>query len=233
MPGEVLFSGDGTKLVGTRILDSAIDSFTVGGDGLLTPAPGSPFSAQGFTPTQGYGQLGSAFSPTNPWQLFVSDAHVAPPSNGPAPGLVSSFADAANGVLTPIGASPFSNDGTASCWVEISHDGAYLFVVNTASRSISSYAIAAGGALTFLHSTPSVELGAGADRRPALARRLDTLGRRGRRQRSGRLLGQRREPHAAVLGSRTDRRHALGHRRHLTHTQGGGRTCARLPGKRR
>lgn len=160
-PGDVLFSGGGTKLVGTRILGSAIDSFTVGGDGLLTPAPGSPFSAQGFTPTQGYGQLGSEFSPTNPGQLFVSDAHVAPPSNGPAPGLVSSFTDAANGILTPIGSSPFSNDGAASCWVEISHDGAYLFVVNTASSTISSYGIAAGGALTFLQSTPPVDLGAG------------------------------------------------------------------------
>ena len=161
-PGEVAFSGDGAKLVGTRILDSAIDSFTVGSDGLLIPAPGSPFFAQAFTPTQGYGQLGSAFSPTSPGQLFVSDAHVAPPSNGPAPGLVSSFSAAANGILTPIGASPFSNDGTASCWVEISHDGAYLFVVNTASGTISSYAIAGGGALTFLHSTPAGALGAGA-----------------------------------------------------------------------
>jgi len=162
LPGEVVFSGDGTKLVGTRILDSAIDSFTVGGDGLLTPAPASPFFAQGFTPTQGYGQLGSVFSPANAGQLFVSDAHVAPPSNGPAPGLVSSFAVAANGILTPIGASPFGNDGIASCWVEISHDGAYLFVVNTGSRTISSYSIAASGALTFLHSTPSTQLGAGA-----------------------------------------------------------------------
>ena len=154
-PGDVLFSSDGSKLVGTEIAASVIDSFTVGADGLLTAAPGSP----GFTTGQGYGQLGSEFSPTNPDQLFVSDAHT---SGGlPAPGLVSSFTDAANGVLTPIGTSPFSNDGLASCWVEISHDGLYLFVVNTASKTISSYSIAAGGALTFLHSTPSADLGAG------------------------------------------------------------------------
>ena len=51
----------------------------------------------------------------------------------------------------------------ASCWVEISHDGSYLFAVNTASASISSYSIGSGGALTFLHSTLSGEIGAGAE----------------------------------------------------------------------
>jgi 6-phosphogluconolactonase len=162
-PGDVLFNGDGSKLVGTRILSSEVDSFTVGSNGLLTPAVGSPFAAQGFSPTQGYGQLGSEFSPTNPSQLFVSDAHVAPPTNGPAPGVVSSFNDAADGTLTPIGSSPFSNDGKASCWVEISHDGAYLYVVNTASATISSYGIASTGALTFLQSTTPGAIGAGAE----------------------------------------------------------------------
>jgi 6-phosphogluconolactonase (cycloisomerase 2 family) len=160
-PGEVLFDADGSRLVGTRIGTSAIDSFTVGADGLLTAAPGSPFGAQSFTPPQGFGQLGSAFSPTHTDQLFVSDAHTA--AGGPAPGLVSSFADSANGTLTPIGPSPVANDGVASCWVEISHDGAYLFVVNTASRTISSYSIAGDGSITFVQSTPSADLGAGAE----------------------------------------------------------------------
>jgi hypothetical protein len=160
-PGDVLFNGDGSKFVGTRIASSEIDSFTVGDDGLLTSAPGSPFDAQAFTPAQGFGQLGSEFSPTNPDQLFVSDAHNA--AGGGAPGLVSSFTDAADGTLAPISPSPVKNDGVASCWVEISQDGAYLFVVNTGSATISSYSIGSGGALTFLHSTPSGEIGAGAE----------------------------------------------------------------------
>ena len=46
-PGDVLFNGPGTKLVGTRINTSLIDSFTVGSDGRLTAAVGSPFAAQG------------------------------------------------------------------------------------------------------------------------------------------------------------------------------------------
>jgi 6-phosphogluconolactonase len=150
-PGDILFNNNGTRLIGTEIASSAIDSFTVGFFGHLTPAPGSPFSAQGFNPAQGYGQLGSAFSPVNPWQLFVSDAHTS--AGGPAPGIVSSFLDDGNGVLTALGA-PVSNDGTASCWIEISHDGRYLYVVNTASSTISSYSIGFNGALTFLQSTP-------------------------------------------------------------------------------
>lgn len=161
LPADVLFNADGTKLVGARVGSSQIDSFTVGAGGLLTAAAGSPFSAQGFTPPQGFGQLGSEFSPTNPDQLFVSDAHTA--TGAGAPGLVSSFTDAADGSLSPIGSSPFSNDGIASCWVEISHDGTHLFVVNTGSASVSSYRIAADGSLTFLTSTLPGELGKGAE----------------------------------------------------------------------
>jgi 6-phosphogluconolactonase (cycloisomerase 2 family) len=160
-PGQVLFNGDGTRIAGTRIASSQIDSFTVGSDGRLTAAPGSPYDAQAFSPPQGYGQLGSEFSPINPDELFVSDAHTA--AGGAAfPGLVSSFTDAANGTLTPVG-GPVANDGGASCWIEISHDGRFLFVVNTASATISSYSIGSGGTLAFLHSTGPGQIGAGAE----------------------------------------------------------------------
>jgi 6-phosphogluconolactonase len=161
-PGDVLFNADGRKLVGTEIASSKIDSFTVGRNGLLTAAPGSPFDAQtSFTPAQGYGQLGSEFSPTKPDQLFVSDAHDS--TGGGAPGLVSSFRDDPHGVLAPISPSPVSNDGVASCWVEISQDGRYLFVVNTVSATISTYSIAHNGSITWRWSTPSGELGGGAE----------------------------------------------------------------------
>jgi 6-phosphogluconolactonase (cycloisomerase 2 family) len=142
-PGDVLFNGDGSRLVGTRVGPSLIDSFTVGSSGLLTPAPGSPFVAQG------PGPFGSEFSPTHVTQLFVSNAH-----GGAGNGTVSAFNDADNGVLSPIGSSPFADLQTAPCWVEISHDGKYLFTVNTASSTISRYSIAADGTLTLLGSTP-------------------------------------------------------------------------------
>ena len=141
-PGDVLFNGDGTKLAGTRVGTSQIDSFTVGSGGRLTAAPGSPF------PAQGLGPFGSEFRPTDPDQLFVSNAH-----NGGTSGTVSAFSDSANGALSSIGSSPFADLQTAPCWVEISHDGQYLFTVNTGSGTISRYSIAPGGALTLLGST--------------------------------------------------------------------------------
>ena len=49
-PGDVLFNGDGTKLVGVRVNTSVIDSFRVGWNGLLHVAPGSPSAAQGLGP---------------------------------------------------------------------------------------------------------------------------------------------------------------------------------------
>ena len=151
-PGDVLFNSTGSALVGTRVGTSQIDSFRVGFDGRLTAAPGSPFAAQGVGP------FGSEFRPTNPDQLFVSNAH-----NAAGDGTVSAFRLATDGTLLSIGSSPFADDQTAPCWVEISHDGKFLFAVNTGSGSISRYAIAPGGALTLLGSTQvSAQAGVGA-----------------------------------------------------------------------
>jgi 6-phosphogluconolactonase len=141
-PGDVLFNSTGTNLAGTRVGTSLIDSFAVGSTGRLTAAPGSPYAAQG------PGPFGSEFRPTNPRQLFVSNAH-----GGANAGTVSAFAVAGNGALSSIGSSPFPDLQTAPCWVEISHDGNYLFAVNTAVPSISRYRIAANGSLTLLGST--------------------------------------------------------------------------------
>jgi 6-phosphogluconolactonase (cycloisomerase 2 family) len=142
-PGDVLFNSTGTKLVGTRVNSSLIDSFVVGADGRLTAAPGSPYVAQGLGP------FGSEFRPTNPDQLFVSNAH-----NGPGAGTVSAYDDSALGELTSIGASPFANNDTAPCWIEITPDGSVLFSVNTAGGTISRYSIADDGSLTLLGNTP-------------------------------------------------------------------------------
>jgi 6-phosphogluconolactonase len=145
-PGDVLFNGTGTKLAGTEVGPSVIDSFTVGAGGRLTAAPGSPF------PAQGLGPFGSEFRPANPDQLFVSNAHNTAKDSG----TVSAFRDHRNGRLTSIGGSPFPDSQMAPCWVEITQDGRFLFTVNTASGTISAYQIAASGALTLLPgSTPT------------------------------------------------------------------------------
>jgi 6-phosphogluconolactonase len=143
-PGDVLLSPGASKLVGTLVGASQIASYVVDKDGRLTPAPGSPF------PAQGAGPFGSEFRPTSPDQLFVSNAHNTAADSG----TVSTFRDSANGSLSSIGSSPYPDQQMAPCWVEISHDGRFLFTVNTLSGSISSYSIAPGGALTLLGSTP-------------------------------------------------------------------------------
>src|SRR5207302_8640686 len=68
-------------------------------------------------------------------------------------GSVSAFSVATDGSLTSIGASPYPDTQTAPCWVEISHDGKYLFTVNTGSTTISSYQILADGSLSLVGST--------------------------------------------------------------------------------
>ena len=107
-PADVLFNQNGTKLVGTKVGPSVIDSFTVGRNGLLAAAPDSPLAAQGLGP------FGSEFRPTNPNQLFVSNAHNIPADSG----TISVFNDSSNGSLNPIAGSPFADDQTAPCWVE-------------------------------------------------------------------------------------------------------------------
>ncbi len=151
-PGDILFNSTGTNLVGTRVGTSQIDSFRVSWFGRLMPAPGSPF------PAGRLGPFGSEFRPTDPSQLFVSNAH-----DGAGLGSVSAFRVGHDGTLSPIGASPFADHQTAPCWVEITHDGRVLFTVNTASADISSYTIAPGGALTLQANTTPGGLGAGSE----------------------------------------------------------------------
>ncbi len=151
-PDDVLIDPRGRRLVVDLDNTSTIASFHVLHDGLLVAAPGSPIAAQGAGP------FGAEFRPSNPSQLFVSNAH-----GGTGNGTVSVFlASGSTGQLAPIGASPFADLQTAPCWVEISHDGQFLFTVNTASGSISSYSINPDGSLVLLGSTPFGSAGAGA-----------------------------------------------------------------------
>jgi hypothetical protein len=142
--GDVLFNSTGTNLVGTEVATSLIDSFRVGFFGYLHAAPGSPF------PGQGLGAFGSAFRPTNPNQLFVSNPH----NLGNNVSTVSAFDVANNGTLTSIGTSPFASLQNGTCWVAITSDGRYLFAVNTGSGTVSRFSIDHSGALTLLGSTP-------------------------------------------------------------------------------
>jgi 6-phosphogluconolactonase len=152
--GDVFFNAFGDHLIGTRTGTSLIDSFLVLPGGRLLAAHGSPFTGQGL------GQLGAEFSPANPSELFVSNAH-----NGALLGTVSAYRDSLSGQLSSIGSSPYADGQTAPCWVEISHDGRYLFAVNTGSGTISSYSINPDGSLALIGSTPIAGGGADIDAR--------------------------------------------------------------------
>ena len=78
----------------------------------------------------------------------MSNAH-----GGSGNGTVSAFRVGRDGSLASIGSSPFADHQTAPCWVEITHDGRFLFTVNTAQPSVSSYAIGLDGSLHLLGST--------------------------------------------------------------------------------
>ncbi len=147
LPGHILISPDGRRLVATRVGPNAgpsyLDGFRIRHDGRLTPAPGSPFAAQRIGP------FGSAFSPVHRNQLFVSNAH-----DGAGAGSVSVYDVAKDGALSAISGSPFADNQTAPCWVAISPDGRALFAVNTAVPSISRYAVARDGTLILVGSTP-------------------------------------------------------------------------------
>jgi 6-phosphogluconolactonase (cycloisomerase 2 family) len=146
--GDVLFNPTGTHLIGTRVDTSLLDSFTVDSNGLLHPAAGSPFPTQ----TGYFGPFGSKFSPSEPDNLYVSNAHNS--IGGAAPGTVSAFEVASDGTFSPIGASPYSAGGQiATCWIDISHNGNFLFGVNTGSNSVSSFSIASDGSLSLIGST--------------------------------------------------------------------------------
>src|SRR5205807_9016620 len=99
-------------------------------------------------PAQGQGPFGSEFRPTNASELYVSNAH-----DGANLGSVSAFNVSSNGTLQSIGASPVADKQTAPCWVEITHDGRFLFTVNTAVPSISRFRIQNDGSLVLLGST--------------------------------------------------------------------------------
>jgi hypothetical protein len=62
----------------------------------------------------------------------------SPHNAGVGTGTVSAFQDSAAGTLSPIGISPFADQQTAPCWVEIIHYGQFLFTVSTGSGTISA-----------------------------------------------------------------------------------------------
>jgi len=138
-PAEVSFNEDGTFLFVSEKMGNRIDVYPVNASGVAGPPTAMPSS--GLTP------FGFAFGRDG--NLFVSEAMAGMPGAG----ALSSYSVDNDGVLTTVTGS-LGNGQTASCWVVT--EGRLVFVSNTASGTISSYAANSDGELTRLNTIAAI-----------------------------------------------------------------------------
>jgi DNA-binding beta-propeller fold protein YncE len=136
-PSVALVSGDGKLLFGADFLaplksvppQPPLRAFAIGADGKLTAAPGTPMAippVDGGTPPGTPVALGLALHPTQK-VLYVDFTQR---------GQVGVYSyDGTTGALTYVSAASLS--GPAPCWVRVSPDGKFLYVVDTANDSVS------------------------------------------------------------------------------------------------
>jgi 6-phosphogluconolactonase len=146
-PGSIAFSPSGNSLLVTEKSTNKIDVFNVHGDGTLGPIVTSTSVGPG------------TFAVT-----FASNGAALVAETGPAGGTnasaVSSYAVSGSGALSAISAS-VPTQGAATCWLEATPDGRYVYTANSASSSISGFAIGKDGTLTALPGTVLATLAAG------------------------------------------------------------------------
>jgi len=136
---SIAFSPNGQFLTITERLTNDIDVFKVKTDGTLSPIV--------INPSAGPGAFAVTFAPDG--AAIVSETGPANVTNGSA---VSSYAVLANGTLSAISTS-VATLGAANCWNVVTPDGRFVYVSNSASASISGFAISTTGALTPLGGT--------------------------------------------------------------------------------
>jgi 6-phosphogluconolactonase len=135
---QISFDPSGRTLTVTERGTSLIDTFV-----LHNWVPGPAVSHPSAAPTP----FGFAFDGLG--RLVVSDAL------SQMTGAASSYTQAPGGGLTTVTAS-LSTSGGAPCWVVITPDNRYAYITNTTTKTIARYGIGAGGALTFLGLTPTL-----------------------------------------------------------------------------
>ena len=141
------FSPGGQFLLVTEKLTNRIDVFHLQLDGTLGPRV--------VTAGVGPGTFSVVFSPNG--AALVSETG---PTGGSNASAISSYAALPNGALSPISAS-VPTQGAATCWQAVTPDGRFVYTSNSASSTISGFAIGAKGALTPLPGTVAATLPAG------------------------------------------------------------------------
>jgi 6-phosphogluconolactonase (cycloisomerase 2 family) len=156
LPRQISFDHTGKVLVVTLLGPPFIDTFVLGAGSV--PGPGTAYPATTELP------FGFAFDSHN--RLVVSQI-----SSMTGPGSAASYSLSNAGVLAPL--STQTSGGALPCWVSITNNGKYAFVVNTggpapSGATVGRLAIAPSGALSLLGTTPN--LGEFAKTDPALSR---------------------------------------------------------------
>ena len=129
-PAQVGFSPNGSVLVVTEKAANAVVTYTVGANG----RPGDPVSH----PSSGAVPFGFDFASDD--TLVVSEAS----------GGASSYEVDDDGSLQ-LRTGSLSDHQTAACWAVATENGAYAYLANAGSGSISGYRVARNGSLTLLN----------------------------------------------------------------------------------
>jgi 6-phosphogluconolactonase len=141
-PAQVGFTPDGSFLVVTEKNTNLIDTYRVLESGVTAGPISNPSSGTtpfGFT----FGRSGT---------LVVSEA-----AGGPGGTSASSSyqISTVSGELSVISAS-VTDTQLAACWAVTTNDGRFVYLSNTGSGTLSSYAVGAGGMLTLVNAATGV-----------------------------------------------------------------------------
>jgi 6-phosphogluconolactonase len=135
-PGQVRFSPKGDLLVVTEKATNKLVSYTVGANGIAS-AP-TAFASGGEAPF--------SFAFVNDTLLVTADNFGDAQNKGAA----SSFSIGDKGSLKLV-SKAVPDKQTGACWITVSKDGTYAWVVNTGAATVSGYQIDPSGKLTLLN----------------------------------------------------------------------------------
>ncbi|CAM1500400.1 Fc.00g095620.m01.CDS01 [Cosmosporella sp. VM-42] len=139
VPGVIAFAPDGRSLIVTNKVGSSIDVFSIGEDGIASPAPITTIVSSGLRP------FGAVFN--NDTTLYVVESGLPPLHNS----ALSTYRlnAGATPCLTAITKAE-RNDQTDSCWVVLTPDQQHAYTANFVSSSISSYSISTNGTASLI-----------------------------------------------------------------------------------
>jgi 6-phosphogluconolactonase (cycloisomerase 2 family) len=146
-PGSLSFSPDGQFLLVTEKASNKIDAFRIHIDGTLAPIVTNT--------SAGPGLFAVVFAPNG-----AAVASETGPAGGTKAAALSSYSVAGNGTLSPISTS-VPTQGAGTCWQEITPDGRFVYTANSASSTISGFAIGKDGSLSPVSGTVVATLAAG------------------------------------------------------------------------